>query len=45
MHRSVFVQLMDRGRLMLTAEAKHGDAVLGFVYEMETGRLREVPAA
>ncbi len=46
MHRGQFVQLMDRGTLTLTAEANHGDAaVLGFVYQAETGRLREVSTA
>ena len=45
MHRSQFVQLMDRGTLTLTAEANHGDAALGFVYQVETGRLREVSTA
>ncbi len=45
MNRSQFVQLMDRGTLTLTAEANHGDAVFGFVYQVETGRLREVSTA
>ena len=45
MHRSQFVRLMDRGTHTLTAEANHGDTVLGFVYQVETGRLREVSTA
>jgi hypothetical protein len=44
---------MDRGTLTRTAEANHraavlgfdGDAALGFVYQVETGRLREVSTA
>jgi hypothetical protein len=36
---------MDRGTLTLAAEANHGDAVLGFVYQVETGKLREVSTA
>ncbi len=35
---------MDRGTLTFTAEANHGDAVRSFVYEVETGRPKEVPA-
>ena len=36
---------MDRGTLTLTAEANHGDAAIGFVYLVETDRLREVSTA
>jgi hypothetical protein len=45
LHRSQFVQLMDRGTFTRTAEANHRGTVLGFIYQVETGRLREVSTA